>query len=74
MAESPPINTLPPTRRIVVSNLPIPANLAAGKSEGVEPQVRIDEEMVERVELLGGWAGRGRVGGEVRVPTRNLGL
>lgn len=66
-------NNLPPARRIVVSNLPIPASLVT-TSANVEPEVQISENEIPRVPLLDGMASQMRVFGHDKVPTSNDGL
>jgi hypothetical protein len=66
------MSALPPPRRIVASNLPLPAKLA--EAEGAEPAVQIISEDVVSIPELGGQAMRSTVFTHESVPTTNAGL
>lgn len=64
-------STLPPPRRIVTSNLPLPVDVSLMKNP--EPEVHvIDEAVIQQAELDGN-AYRGTVFTHETVPTNNDG-
>ncbi|KUJ19680.1 uncharacterized protein LY89DRAFT_666544 [Mollisia scopiformis] len=63
--------SLPPPRRIVTSNLPIPVHLSAGKTP--EPAVEVLVEDLAQIEELGGIICRGTVFTHENIPTSNDG-
>lgn len=65
-------NNMPLPRRIVVSNLPVPASLV-GKDD-IEGAVQVTCGEVSREVLMDGAAGRLRVGTHDALPTSNDGL
>ncbi|RYP75923.1 hypothetical protein DL769_003726 [Monosporascus sp. CRB-8-3] len=65
-------NTLPAPRRIIASNLPLPATKAA--EPGAEPGVHVAVDVLEPEPILGGSLMRARVATSKRVPTSNDGF
>jgi len=63
---------LPPPRRIVTSNLPIPKFLAT--VEGAEPAVQVISETLTKIPELDGQAARSTVFTHQAIPTSNAGL
>ncbi|KAK8022020.1 hypothetical protein PG993_012787 [Apiospora rasikravindrae] len=68
---SAPHHDLPAPRRIVASNLPIPADNAG--DEGAEPGVEVQVDTLEAQPILGGTLVRYIVGTNKQVPTSNDG-
>jgi hypothetical protein len=63
---------LPPPRRIVTSNLPLPA--ALGSIEGAEPAVQVISETITPISEINGQAARSTVFTHNIIPTSNSGL
>jgi hypothetical protein len=63
---------LPPARRIVTSNLPLPSIL--GTIKGAEPAVQVISETLTAIPELDGKAARSTVFTHQNIPTSNTGL